>query len=231
MHFDYSRLSQGLLALGLAMASGPVWGRASSSTPMARLPLEPAAPDPEVLDQGEPTAVTAPLEKRDTGAARGFAPQAAGHEASLRGGLLMSRDGFGAQLRFLEYAQPWLALTQSLRYQAQDDEEALFASQYGLMLGLEAHPWRQQRLSPILSVQAGGDRYRRGWNQDDIDLFGIEAAAGLELKLARAASFLFQWTELYYPGLKEQLFVEQKPGVQYAGRFQVFFNLQWEGRL
>jgi hypothetical protein len=143
----------------------------------------------------------------------------------------MTRDGFGAQLRFSEYAAPWLAVTQSLRYQAQEQDESFFATQYGLMLGLEAHPWRQARLSPLLSLQAGGDRYRRGLEQDDLDLFGFEAAAGLELKLARAASFLFQWTELYYPGLNEQLFLDQKPGARYAGSFQVFFNLKWEGVL
>lgn len=230
MHFDYSRLSQGLLAFGLIFGSGISFGQARKAMPTAMLPIEPASPDPEFLE--EQKAAPAPLEKRDSAAARVRTPAPGdGAAASVRGGLLMTKDGFGAQLRFSEYASPWLAVTQSLRYQTQEEGDALFATQYGLMLGLEAHPWRQARLSPLLSFQAGGDRYRRGLEQDDLDLFGFEAAAGVELKLARAASFLFQWTELYYPGLKEQLFFDQKPGARYAGSFQVFFNLKWEGIL
>jgi hypothetical protein len=228
MHFDYFRLSQGLMAFSLILGAEGIFGQARKTMPTAMLPIEPASPDREILeDQKGPVT---PMEKRESTLTR--TPVALGDpKASVRGGLLMSRDGFGAQLRFLEYASPWLAVVQSLRYQAQDDENALFATQYGLMLGLEAHPWRQARLSPVLSLEAGGDRYRRGLDQEDLDLFGFVAAAGLELRLARAASFLFQWTELYYPGLKEKLFVDQKPGTRYAGSFQVFFNLKWEGAL
>lgn len=224
MHFDYTRLFQGLLAFGLVWGAGTSPGQARKTIPTAMLPIEPASPDPEILDEQKAVVTPKPRE-------RAAPVPSDGRIASVRGGLLMSRDGFGAQLRFLEYAEPWLAVTQSLRYQTQDDEQAPFATQYGLMLGLEAHPWRQARFSPIFSVQAGGDRYRRTWDQPDLDLFGLEAAAGLELRLARAASFLFQWTELYYPGLKEQLFVDQEPGTRYAGSFQVFFNLKWEGVL
>lgn len=228
MHFDYSRFRRCLLAIWLGFLPGLGFSQARKAMPTAMLPIEPASPDPEVLD--EENADPEPIESSEQPAFRSRLHRAgAGREASVRGGLLMARDGFGAQLRVLEYTSPWLAISQSLRYQSQEQEDALFATQYGLMLGLEAHPWRGARFSPILSLQAGGDRYRRGWELDELDLFGFEAAAGLELKLARAASFLFQWTELYYPGLKEQLFINQKPQTQYAGSFQVFFNLKWEG--
>ncbi len=230
MHFDYSRVSQGLLAFGLVLGSGISFGQARKSMPTAMLPIEPASPDPEVLEEQKEAGT--PIEKREAPGGRLRAsPSTHGREASVRGALLMTRDGFGAQLRFLEYAAPWLAVTQSLRYQTQEQDDAFFATQYGLMLGLEAHPWQKARFSPLLTLQAGGDRYHRGWERDDLDLFGFEAAAGLELRLARAASFLFQWTELYYPGLEEQLFLDQKPGTRYAGSFQVFFNLKWEGVL
>jgi hypothetical protein len=230
MHFDYSRMSQGLLAFSLILGAEGGQAQARKTVPTAMLPIEPASPDPEILDDQKGSVI--PVEKRESTPARARTPLVSGDpEVSVRGGLLMSRDGFGAQLRFLEHASPWLAVVQSLRYQAQEDENAFFATQYGLMLGLEAHPWRQARLSPVMSLEAGGDRYRRSWNQEDLDLFGFAAAAGLELRLARAASFLFQWTELYYPGLKEELFVDQKPGTRYAGSFQVFFNLKWEGAL
>ncbi len=230
MRFDDARFFLGLLAIWLSLEAGVGFSQARKPTPTAQLPMEPASPDPEVLDENkaEPMAV----DKRET--SNGYvrhhqAPN--GQDAAVRGGLLMARDGFGAQLRLLEYASPWLAVSQSLRYQTQEQEDALFATQYGLMLGVEVHPWQDARLSPVLSLQAGGDRYRRGWDQNDLDLFGFEAAAGLELRLARAASFVFQWTELYYPGLKEQLFTDQKPGTRYAGSFQVFFNLKWSGAM
>jgi len=230
MPFDYFRFARGLLAIWLGFGPGLGHSQARKAMPTAMLPIEPASPDPDVLDEQKSDATE--VMRREQSVARTRPHHVGeGREASVRGGLLMTQSGFGAQLRFLEYSSPWLAVSQSLRYQTQEEEGALFATQYGLMLGVEAHPWRQSRFSPLLSLQAGGDRYRRGLDQDDLDLFGLEAAAGLELKLARAASFLFQWTELYYPGLKEQLFIDQKPGTRYAGSFQVFFNLKWEGLL
>jgi hypothetical protein len=227
---DYSRFACGLLAIWLGLAPGLGLSQARKAMPTAMLPIEPASPDHNVLNEQKSDA--AAVMRREQAVSRSRTQYAGeGREASVHGGLLMTQSGFGAQLRFLEYSSPWLAISQALRYQTQEEAGALFATQYGLMLGLQVHPWRQSRFSPVLSLEAGGDRYRRGLEQDDLDLFGFEAAIGLELKLARAASFLFQWTELYYPGLQEQLFIDQKPGTRYAGSFQVFFNLKWQGLL
>ncbi len=201
------------------------------SKPTASLPIEPASADHDILEDKsmEPTG----MESRAIGQVKAR-PQRSqeASEIAAQAALLMTRDGFGAQLHVLEYTQPWLAMSQSLRFEKQEQSaNALYESRYGLMLGLELHPWRSARFSPVLNLRAGGDRFLRGWQKSALDLFGFEAAAGLELKLARAASFLFQWSEVYYPDLDEQLFTDQKLGQRYAGSFQVFFNLRWESAM
>jgi|GEM_PF-6242004 len=231
MVFEASFLGRFFLAIWLGMGSLPLAAQGRvRPMPTASLPLEPATQDlGEAEDQ---QTVPPPVELKESRSNRGRVGRAEkGSEVGANASLLMTQDGFGAQFRFLQYAQPWMAVSQSLRYKSSGNPEALYQSKYGLMLGLDLHPWKEARLSPIFTMQGGGDRFRRGLEQDDLNLFGLEAAAGLELKLARAASFLFQWSEVYYPGLKEQLFTDQKIGEKYAGSFQVFFKLRWEAAM
>lgn len=199
--------------------------------PTASLPIEPASADPEVIDDRNPDR--APVEAKSMAPIRNRAFRSSeARDLGAQLGILMSRDGFGAQLHLLQYSLSWLAVSQALRYQSQDKSaDPLFDSSYGMMLGLELHPWRSARFSPVLNLHMGGDRYLRGADRSDLNLFGAEAVAGVELRLAKAASFLFQWSERYYPELQEQLFVDQLPGEKYAGSFQVFFNLRWEAAM
>lgn len=215
-----------LLTLGLLFVPAIAGAQGRRAMPTASLPIEPASDDPELMD----TQITE-TPKVERGPSSVLRVSTGTPNFATQAGLLMSRDGFGAQLRFMEYSAPWLAVTQSLRFQSQEKEDALYEKRYGLMLGVAMHPWQKARLSPVFSLEAGGDRYLRGWAEDELNLFGLEASAGLELKLARAVSFLFQWTEVWYPGLKERLFIDQKPKTAYAGTFQVFFNVRLEGTL
>lgn len=218
-----------LVTIWLVIFASPLLAQGKKPSPTASLPIEPASSDSEFLgtEQIENQARPETLVNPASPPVRRRSEQGSGaRELAVQGALLMTRAGFGAQFRFLEFALPWAAVTETIRYFGSDGEESLFKKNYGLMLGLEIHPWRNVRVSPLLNLQAGADHFERTTEPQSISLFGAEAALGVELKLARAASFLFQWVETYYPDLKEPLYAQQKIGDKRSGSFQVFFNLR-----
>jgi hypothetical protein len=216
----------------LTLSSQDLLGqRHAGGKPTASLPIEPASQDPEFASgpQADITEFEQFRGASETKSPITNSPGRTGFVTQL--GLQMIREGFGSQLRLLQYAKPWMAVSENFRYRSQDSESALFRKQFGLLLGLELHPLRQSKLSPFLRLEAGGDRFIRGDDQSSLNLFGLEAHAGFELSLIRLASFVFQWTETYYPELKERLFVEQRSNLAYRGHFQVVVNFKLEKTL
>jgi hypothetical protein len=145
----------------------------------------------------------------------------------------MGKDGFGAQLKGIQYTSSWLGVTESLRYFGNDADDRLYNKRYSLLLGIEAHPWRQLLISPFFTAQAGWERFTREEPLPAIDSYMGEAAAGLEMSLGRFASLAAQWTEDYYADLNEPMFVEQKKAGDATKNYrrhalaEVFFNLRW----
>ncbi len=220
-----------LLSLPSAMAKGkdrPREGQSQRPMPTASLPIEPFSGEEEVLRDSPPppsekVTMNRPLVE--------MAPRSEVHDVAAALRVQMTQDGFGAQLRLLEFSQSWLAISQSLRYFTQDGAERLYERRYGLLLGLEVHPWRKARLSPFLTLQAGGERFVREPVAPDLDLFVGEAAAGLELQLNRLASFSLQWVGSYYNGLNEIVFADQKKPQPMHASLEVFFTMDWETTL
>lgn len=146
--------------------------------------------------------------------------------------MAMSKDGFGAQLKGIQYTSGWLGITESLRYFGNEADDRLYEKRYAFLLGLEAQAWRRRLLSPFVTAQAGWERFLRERPLDAIDSFMGEVSAGLEMSLGHYASLTAQWTENYYADLKEPVFIEQKNAksrkdLQRHAAAEVFFNLRW----
>ncbi len=209
-----------------------------AAMPTAGLPIEPATSDEELYNEatrgplipdaaesnksGDTIEQSKSFESgKDSGVAFG---------ATLR--LSMMKDGFGAQTKVFEYAQTWLALTQTLRYFKNDEAAALYRQRHGFLLGFDLQPWRKKFISPFISAQMGWEKFYRDENRVALDSFVIESSVGLELKLGRLASVVGQWTESFYPGLDESVFLPLPANgdPKRHAVAEVLFNLKWESR-
>lgn len=220
----------GLSCLLLFASQGLAKSKAKKAMPTASIPIEPFSEDEEIFP--ETAALNEPEESEASAEpVVATATRSGSHDVAAAIRVQMTQEGFGGQLRLLEFSRPWLAVSQTLRYFAPDGEGELYIRRYGLMLGLELHPWRKARLSPFVTLQAGAERFQREPLAEDRDLFTADAAAGLELQLNRLASFSIQWLGSYYGDVRERLFKDQaRPGSTHA-RLEVFFNMDWETTL
>jgi hypothetical protein len=222
----------------LEFAAMPV---ALASMPTAALPIEPASSDKDLFGSevrsGTPAPVAAAPLRKPSSASPASGPVLHATQPSgfaefgtvLR--MQMSKDGFGAQLKGLQYASSWLGVSETLRYFGNEGDERLFNKRYGFLLGIEVHPWKQLLVSPFVTLQAGWERFTRENPAPTIDSYMAEATAGLEMALGRYASLSAQWTEDYYADVDEALFVDQKgqsgKDVRRHALAEVFFNLRW----
>jgi len=210
-----------------------------AAMPTAGLPFEPATSDNDLYNDppADSQASDAPMSQgslevleRSKSNESGFG---IGDDfgATLR--LSLIKEGFGAQIKIVEYPRPWLALTQTFRYFKNDEEERLFNQRQGFLLGMDAQPWRKRFVSPFLNSQVGWEKFQRDLDRQSVDSPVVEASAGLELRLGRLASVVGQWTEAYYPGLEEPVFLPLRANGDPKRRAvaEVLFNLKWESRL
>lgn len=201
--------------------------------PTASLPIEPFAGDEEILQ--DTAALEVPPDSEGAKPMVTTRTRTASHDLAAAVRVQMTREGFGGQLRLLEFSRPWLSVSQTLRYFApeggREDEVKYYERRFGLLLGAEMHPWRKARISPFLTLQAGAERFNREPEKPDLDLFLGEAAVGVELQLNRLASFSLQWAETYYAQLDERLFEEQKAGRRNRQSLEVYFTMDWETKL
>jgi hypothetical protein len=227
------KISRSIINLALTSLSIET---AQAAMPPAKVPIEPAMSDKEFYSD-EPASTHASRTTETQSAGPSFlrsAPSSSGvgeagdFGAALR--LSMIKDGFGAQIKLMEYPRSWLALTQTFRYFKNDESDRLHRQRQGFLLGIDMHPWRKSFVSPFLNSQVGWERFYRDEDLSTLDSFVAEASAGLELRLGRLASVVGQWTESYYPGLKEQVFLPQKSNAdpKRHATAEVLFNLKWE---
>lgn len=211
---------------------------ALASMPTASLPIEPASSDRDLFsdhqDGGESASSPAQGSSGSASmtqtarAGRSYAATDFGTQLRMK----MSKDGFGAQLKGIQYTSSWLGVTESLRYFSNEGDAHLFKKRYGFLLGMEAQVWRGRFLSPFVTVQGGWERFTRDEALEPLDSYMGEASAGLEMSLGRYASLAAQWTEAYYMDLKEPVFAEQKDAksksdLRRHATAEVFFNLRW----
>lgn len=208
--------------------------------PAASLPIEPATNDHEFYSEPAPTgrvtkrsvpdsdfeSPTAAMEKsvsRSSGI-----DDVDGYGVALR--LSMIKEGFGAQLKLMEYPRSWLAMTQTFRYFKTDETDRLYTQRQGFLIGVDMQPWRKKFVSPFFNTQVGWEKFYRENGLGTADSSVLEASAGLELRLGRMASVVGQWTESYYPGLREAMFepVKSKDEAKRHAVAEVLFNLKWE---
>lgn len=152
---------------------------------------------------------------------------------SAQARMSLNVNGFGGNLKLVQYPKSWLGVTETARYFKNEDEDRAFLNRRGVLVGIELHPYRSAFISPFLDLQGGGEFFEREGEFDDVKSAVVEAAAGVELRLTHFASIVAQWTEAYYPGLKDQLFFPSKKNKD-PKRFQtaeVLFNLKWEKKL
>lgn len=233
--------------------------------PPASLPIEPASPDEEVIQDGEPVEIDierpeplppAQLYKKlpaDGGPRRASAASELGVPApaterrasrtilssepgegdfSAQARMGMSASGFAGHIKLVQYPRSWLGITETFRYFKNEEDDRAFHNRRGFLIGIEVHPWRNSFISPFLDTQLGWESFERV-RDNKAQSIVVEAAAGLELRLTHFATLVAQWTEAYYPDLKEQLFYPEqtdKDPRRYAAG-EVLFNLKWETKL
>lgn len=234
------KLKRALFKFGLMVSTTP---SAYAAMPTASLPIEPATSDKEFYSEPAPSPATGPVSRRSDTNTESESPTAAmersvsqssgidgvdGYGVSLR--LSMIKEGFGAQLKLMEYPRSWLAITQTFRYFKTDETDRLYAQRQGFLIGVDMHPWRKKFVSPFLNSQVGWEKFYREDGLATLDSAVVEASAGLELRLGRMASVVGQWTETYYPGLKEPLFqpLRSNEDPKRHAVAEVLFNLKWE---
>lgn len=230
--------------------------------PPASLPLDPASPDEEVVHQGESVEIDIerPEPKPSSAARRSLrvsreskagaseapapaierraSPSLSSSEAgagdfSAQARLSMHAYGFGGQLKLVQYPRAWLGTSETFRYFKNEDPNRGFLNRRGVLVGLELNPWRNAFIAPFIDTQVGWELFEREGEQNNAQSIVMEAVAGAELRLTHFASLIVQWSEAYYPGLKDQLFFPEqtnKDPSRHASA-EVLFNLKWETKL
>lgn len=152
---------------------------------------------------------------------------------SAQARMSLNADGFGGVLKLVQYPYSWLGVTETFRYFKTEDEEALYLDRRGVLVGMELHPWRSVFISPFVDLQGGWEMIERKQKLDDVKSAVFEAAAGIELRLTNFASIVAQWTEAYYPGLKEQILIpgDRRKNPRHYQTAEVLFNLKWEKKI
>ncbi len=224
------KLARYILCFLFTIASFPL---AHAAMPTAGLPIEPASGDADLYSEGSSPKYAAYEEPQSSGALEKSSASSSSFSEIEDFGMMfrfsMARDGFGAQLKFMEYARSWLAMTQTFRYYKNDETARLFRQSQGFLLGADMHPWRKKIISPFLNLQGGWEKFYRE-DALTLDSFVVEASSGLELRLGRMVSLIGQWTESYYPGLDEPVFLPTGSNKDPKRRAvaEVMFNLKWE---
>ncbi len=203
----------------------------SKPSPAAQIPIEPFSADTEVLDRSDHVGA-----KLDESSSEQNLPRPAfektavtGDELALALRVQMAREGFGGQLRLVEYTSPWFGLSQTLRYFDNEASDRLYEQRYGFYMGLALQPWRMARLSPFATLEGGWDRYVRDeQGGKNLDLLTAELAGGLKLRMNRVSSFALQWTEVFYPRLEAPLYPQQSSRNPRHASVEVFLNMNWE---
>lgn len=211
-----------------------------AAMPTAGLPIEPATSDQELYSEPAPSGrvtkrsdLDSPSESPTAAMERSVSHSSGiddvdGYGAAVR--LSMIKDGFGAQLKLMEYPRSWLAMTQTFRYFQTDETDRLYTQRQGFLIGADMHPWRKKFVSPFFNSQVGWEKFYRENGLGAVNSSVLEASAGLELRLGRMASVVGQWTESYYPGLKDQMFAPLRADADPKRHAvaEVLFNLKWE---
>lgn len=213
------------VSLGLLTCSNLALGQSSNQNRrlMQQIPNEPFSSDAEIL--GTLSEAT-----RETGQNESVrSPQGSTFGLQLR--VQMTPEGFGGQFRLLQYARPWLAVTETFRYLTQEEATRVFDRRYAAFLGAELHPWRGSLLSPLAGIQAGWERLDRREYPNHVDLFSGEFHAGVELALNDFSSLAVQWVEATYVGLEEPMDRDLKHNDLRQARVEVHFSMQWEKAL
>ncbi|RZA21925.1 MAG: hypothetical protein EOP10_16065 [Proteobacteria bacterium] len=237
----FSNISLKHYALLLSAVMG---GRAMAAMPAASLPLEPASSDQEVLSSASDpvdgrsgrvaiapeTHVTQPAFEQRQSRSLSTEPGSGDFSAQVRVSLV--QDGFGAQLKLVQYPRAWLGITETFRYIKNEEDSRAYFLRRGFLVGVDLQPYRSSFVSPFLNAQLGWENFERPEGRGDVNSPVTEASAGLELRLTRFASVVGQWTEAYYANMDDNLFYpnEKKDPKRHAAA-EILFNLKWERNL